>query len=277
MRAELGDPAGAEHGDPVGRPHRRQAVGDHDRGAARQGGLDRRLHVGLVVVVEVGREGRGSIVIRWLLPPVALIPIVIGAIRIWGESAGLMAFASIFGAAQSVLMIGQVGQPRSTPDYFPLIVMNSMLGGQFTSRVNMNLREAKGYTYGARTGFSLRKGAGPFSASADVQTAVTKESVVEFMKELNGIRGEIPVTQAELEYNKQSMIRRFPGGFETTNQIAGQLANVVIYGLPDSYFNEYIAKINAVKLEDVNRVAETILPAGSKMAIVIVGEKRRST
>ncbi len=176
------------------------------------------------------------------------------------------------GAAQSVINIGQIGVSRDNPDFFPLMVMNSILGGQFSARVNMNLREDKGYTYGARTGFSFRRGAGPFSASADVQTAVTKESVVEFMKELNGIRGEIPVTQAELEYSKQSMIRRFPAGFETTNQIANQLANVVIYGLPDSYFNDYIAKINAVKLEDVNRVANKYLTP-EKMAIVIVGDK----
>jgi zinc protease len=176
------------------------------------------------------------------------------------------------GAAQSIINIGQIGVSRDNPDYFPLQVMNSILGGQFSARVNMNLREDKGYTYGARTGFSFRKGAGPFSASAGVQTAVTKESVVEFMKELNGIRGEIPVTQEELEYNKQSLIRRFPAGFETTNQIAGQLSNLVVYDLPDSYFNEYIAKINAVKLEDVNRVANKYL-SPDKMAIVIVGDK----
>jgi zinc protease len=177
------------------------------------------------------------------------------------------------GAAQSVINIGQIGVARDNPDYFPLQVMNSILGGQFSARVNMNLREDKGYTYGARSGFSFRKGAGPFSASAGVQTAVTKESVNEFIKELNGIRGAIPVTQAELEYNKQSMIRRFPAGFETTNQIAGQLSNVVVYDLPDSYFNDYIAKINAVTLEDINRVSNKYLTP-EKMAIVIVGDKK---
>src|SRR4028119_2196011 len=109
--------------------------------------------------------------------------------------------------------------------------MNSILGGQFTSRVNMNLREDKGYTYGARTGFAFRRGAGPFAATAGVQTAVTKESVMEFLKEIRGIRGEIPITQAELEYNKQSLIRRFPATFETVDQIAAQLANSVIYNL----------------------------------------------
>ncbi|MCA1641306.1 MAG: insulinase family protein, partial [Acidobacteria bacterium] len=104
------------------------------------------------------------------------------------------------GAAQSVIQIGQVGVARSSPDYFPLLVMNSILGGQFVSRVNLNLREDKGYTYGARTGFDYRRGAGPFIASAGVQTSVTKESVVEFMKEIRGIRGEVPVTEKELGY-----------------------------------------------------------------------------
>lgn len=176
------------------------------------------------------------------------------------------------GAAQSVLTIGQVGVARNNPDYFPLVVMNQILGGQFSARVNMNLREDKGYTYGARTGWSFRRGAGPFDASAQVQTAVTKESVVEFMKELNGIRGAIPVTPAELDYNKQSLIRRYPAGFESVQQISNQLANLVIYGLPDSYFNEYIQKIQAVTIDDINRVANKYLTP-DKMAILIVGDK----
>lgn len=176
------------------------------------------------------------------------------------------------GAAQSVVTIGQIGVARDNPDFFPLQVMNSILGGQFSARVNMNLREEKGYTYGARTGYSFRRGAGPFEASADVQTAVTKESVQEFLKELNGIRGAMPVTQAELDYNKQSLIRRYPAGFETNGQISGQLANLVIYGLPDSYFNEYISNVQKVTIEDVNRVANKYLTP-DQMAILIVGDK----
>ena len=176
-------------------------------------------------------------------------------------------------AAQSVVSIGHVGVDRSNPDFFPLQVMNSILGGQFTSRINLNLREDKGYTYGARSAFSMRRGAGPFSATADVQTAVTKEAVAEFMKELKGVRGENPVTQKELEYSKQSLIRRYPSGFETVGQISGQLSNLVTFGLPDSYFNDYIAKINAVTLEDVNRVAKKYL-APDKMAIVVVGDRK---
>ena len=177
------------------------------------------------------------------------------------------------GAAQSVINIGQIGPSRSTPDYFPLIVMNTLLGGQFTSRVNMNLREEKGYTYGARTSFDFRRGAGPFAANAGVQTAVTKESVAEFMKELRGVRGERPVTPAELEFSKQAIIRGFPRGFETPDQIAGRLAAVVIYNLPDSYFNDYIANVRAVTLEDVTRVANKYLDP-SKMAILVVGDRK---
>ena len=93
------------------------------------------------------------------------------------------------------------------------------------------------------------------------------------MKELNGIRGSRPVTAAELEVNKQSFIRRFPAGFETVGGISGQLANLVTYSLPDSYFNDYIAKINAVTEADVNRVANKYLDP-SKMAIVIVGDRK---
>lgn len=139
--------------------------------------------------------------------------------------------------------------------------------------MNLNLREDKGYTYGARTGYTFRRGAGPFTASADVQTAVTKESVAEFIKEIKGIRGAIPVTPQELEYNKQSIIRGYPRGFETVGQISGQLSNLVVYNLPDSYFNDYISKINAVTLADVNRVANKYLTP-EKLAIVIVGDRK---
>ncbi|HEX8176770.1 MAG TPA: insulinase family protein [Pyrinomonadaceae bacterium] len=177
------------------------------------------------------------------------------------------------GAAQSVISIGQIGQARNTPDFFPLLVLNTLLGGQFTSRVNMNLREEKGYTYGARTSFDYRRGPGPFTASAGVQTAVTKESVMEFMNELNGVRGNRPVNARELEFAKQAIIRGFPRGFETPEQISSRLTDVVLYGLPDDYFNNYIARVRAVTLEDVNRAANKYLDP-SKMAILVVGDRR---
>ncbi len=175
-------------------------------------------------------------------------------------------------AAQSVIMIGQVGVPRDNPDYYALQVMNSILGGGGSARLFMNLREDKGYTYGAYSNFAFRRGAGPFTASAGVQTAYTKESVVEFIKELNGIRGEIPISQSEYEINKQSLIRSLPGGFETNGQIANQFSALITYGLPDSYFSEYARNISAVTLADVDRVADKYITP-DKMAILIVGDK----
>jgi zinc protease len=177
------------------------------------------------------------------------------------------------GSAQSVIYAGHIGVPRTNPDFFPLLVLNTMLGGQFTSRINMNLREDKGYTYGARSSFDFRRGAGPFTAVAPVQTAVTKESLFELMKELRGIRGEIPVTPEELEFSKQAIIRGFPRSFETPGQIGGRLETLVTYGLPDEYFNNYIPNVRAVTLDDITRVAEHYLDP-SRMAIVVVGDRR---
>ncbi|MDR0786968.1 MAG: insulinase family protein, partial [Gemmatimonadota bacterium] len=103
------------------------------------------------------------------------------------------------GAAQSEIRIGHLGIPRNHPDYLPILVMNAILGGQFSSRINLNLREDKGYTYGASSAFQTGKYLGPFVAGGGVQTAVTRESIIEFMNELEGIRGEHPVTAEELE------------------------------------------------------------------------------
>jgi len=177
------------------------------------------------------------------------------------------------GSVQSVIQIGQVGVPRSSPDYFPLFVMNRILGGASSARINLNLREDKGYTYGAQSAFSFRRGAGPFTAAAPVQGFSTKESVMEFMKEIRGIRGEIPVTPAELEGAKQSIVRGFPRNFETPDQIAGNLELIVTYELPDTYFNSYIERVQAVTLEDINRVANRYLQP-DRMAVVIVGDRR---
>jgi predicted Zn-dependent peptidase len=177
------------------------------------------------------------------------------------------------GSVQSIIQIGQVGAPRSSPDYFPLFVMNRILGGASSARINLNLREDKGYTYGASSSFSFRRGAGPFTAAAPVQGFSTKESVMEFMKELRGIRGEMPVSPAELEAAKQSIVRGFPRNFETPDQIANQLELIVTYDLPDTYFNSYIERVQAVTLEDVTRVANRYLQP-DRMAVVIVGDRK---
>ena len=177
------------------------------------------------------------------------------------------------GSVQSIIQIGQVGVPRSSPDYFPIFLMNRILGGASGARINLNLREDKGYTYGANSNFSFRRGAGPFIAQAPVQGFSTKESVYEFLKEIRGIRGEIPVLAAELEAAKQSIIRGFPRGFETPDQIANGLELIATYDLPDTYFNSYIERVQAVSLEDINRVANRYLQP-DRMAVVIVGDRK---
>jgi len=177
------------------------------------------------------------------------------------------------GAAQSVINIGHVGVARSSPDYFPLLVLNHILGGQFMSRVNLNLRENKGYTYGARTSFDYRQGPGPFAATAGVQTAVTKESVAEFLRELRGIRGEIPVTPEELATAKRGLTLSFPRGFETPAQIAARLADIAQYGLAPDYFDTWVANIERVSLGDIARVANAAIDP-ARLAILVVGDRR---
>ncbi|MBA2299251.1 MAG: insulinase family protein [Chloroflexi bacterium] len=177
------------------------------------------------------------------------------------------------GSAQSVIVVGHIAAARSTPDYFSLLVLNTLLGGQFTSRLNMNLREDKGYTYGARTSFGFRRYDGPFAASASVQSEATRESVVEILKELRGVRGERPVTPDELEYAKAGITRGFPRGFEISAQIAERLSDAAVYDLPSDYFNNFIQRVRAVTLDDVTRAAELYLQP-SRAAILVVGDRR---
>jgi zinc protease len=176
-------------------------------------------------------------------------------------------------APQSSVYIGQIGVERNNPDYYAVYVMNSILGGGSTGRLFQNLRQDKGYTYGAYSRFDYRRAAGPFTATAEVQTVSTKDAVAEFIKEFNGIRGAIPVTPRVLDTTKQAIIRGFPNGFETAGQINYQLSNLIVYGLPDDTFNNYITKINQVTSEDVNRVANKYLTP-DKMSIIIVGDRK---
>jgi zinc protease len=175
------------------------------------------------------------------------------------------------GAAQSSFRIGSVGVPRSTKDYFALSVMNTILGGTFTSRLMQNLRETHGYTYGARSRFDMRQSAGPFTASAEVVAAKTDSGLVEFMKELNAIRDTVPTV--ELNKAKRFLQLSMPGDFETTQQIANQLIPVVLYGLPLDYYNSYVANIENVTQADVHRVARQYVNPSS-LAIVIVGDRK---
>ena len=175
------------------------------------------------------------------------------------------------GAAQSSFRIGAVGVPRSTKDYFALTVMNTILGGSFTSRLNQNLREARGYTYGAGSRFDMRRAAGPFTASAEIVSAKSDSALLEFMKELNGIRQTVPAD--ELSRAKRYLQLQLPGNFETTQEIASALVPVALYGLPLDYYNNYVESVEAVTQADVTRVAQQYINPGS-LAIVIVGDRK---
>jgi zinc protease len=174
-------------------------------------------------------------------------------------------------APQASFRLGHVGVPRSTEDYFPLVVMNTVLGGSFTSRLMQTLRETRGFTYDASSGYAYRKFAGPFVSQAEIVAAKSDSALVEFMRELRGIRELIP--EDELTRAKRYLQLGFPAGFETTTDIANQLVPVVVYGLPPDYFNNYVRNIEAVTQQDLQRVAMQYVNP-DVMTIVIVGDRR---
>ena len=177
------------------------------------------------------------------------------------------------GAAQSELRVGQVAVPRSTPDYYALLVLNTILGGQFVSRLNMNLREDKGYTYGVRSGFEFRRSPGPFSVQAAVQTAVTADAVREVLGELSAIRGARPATPAELELAKSALTKGYARSFETAGQIGRGLAQLALYGLPDDTLERFVPSIHEVDIAAVTAAAERL--DLSRMTVTVVGDREK--
>lgn len=175
------------------------------------------------------------------------------------------------GAAQSVIRIGHVGVQRNSPDYYALRVMNTILGGSFTSRLNQNLRETHGYTYGANSGFTMRRLAGPFVAAASVVTAKTDSSLIEFLKELRRIRDSV-VPGEELSKAKAYITLGFPGDFETTFGTAQQFLDLLQNDLPLTTLQGFIAGINRVSAADVQRVARRYVDP-DHFAIVVVGDR----
>ena len=172
-------------------------------------------------------------------------------------------------APQSELRIGHLSAHRNSPDYAALLVMNAVLGGQFVSRINLKLREEKGYTYGARSGFDWRRGIAPFSLQASVHTAATADAIADCYAELDGIRGERPPSDSEMALAKASLTRGYPRGFETAHQVARAVAQLVLYGLPDTYFEEFVPRVSAIQSDDVVRVAERYLDPARTVTLVV--------
>jgi len=174
------------------------------------------------------------------------------------------------GAVQSELRIGHVGVARSHPDYFSLLVMNAILGGAFTSRLNLCLRERHGFTYGVRSGYSFRRSPGPFLIQTAVGTEVTVRAIQETLRELRELLADGP-TDAEVSSARDYLAGIFPLELQTTEQLAAKLAELAVHDLPDDYFEQYRARILAVSRDDVLRVARAhIRPAD--LTMVVVGE-----
>jgi len=175
-------------------------------------------------------------------------------------------------ASQSELRIGHVGLPRKNPDFFPTLVMNAVLGGLFGSRINLNLREAHGYTYGASSFYDWRRGPGPFVVSTAVQSEVTMPALREILGEIERIRSA-KITEDELSLARDYLDGVFPIRYETTAAIASALATLVIYGLPADYYDTYRSNIRGVTVDDVLKAARSHLhPA--ELQTVVVGDAK---
>jgi predicted Zn-dependent peptidase len=180
-----------------------------------------------------------------------------------------MVFVARDGAVQSELRLGHAGPSRSTPDYHALLVLNMVLGGQFVSRVNQNLREAKGYTYGASTAFDWCRGRGPFRLHTSVQTAATVDALREAVREVSEIRASRPPSEAELEVARAALTRGFPRSLETASQLARAGVQIALHGLPADAYAQFPRRVAAVSAADVRRAAEQHLDPGRLVAVVV--------
>jgi predicted Zn-dependent peptidase len=174
------------------------------------------------------------------------------------------------GSAQSVVSLARIGAPRGSEGHEAREVMNVILGGSFTSRLNQNLREDKGYAYGASSSFAPLPGAGPWTASSAVQTHSTGPALREFMNELRGMQESLP--EDEVERARNFLAMRYPAGFQSVAGIAGRLAEMVQFDLPPDYFNRYVDNILAVTPSDVERAARQFIDP-ENVAIFVVGDR----
>lgn len=173
-------------------------------------------------------------------------------------------------APQSELRVGHVGVPRSHPDYMSIVVMNAILGGLFSSRINLNLREKHAFTYGASSGFDWRRGAGPFVVSTAVKTEVTSRAVEEIMKEIDSMRAAAPLA-SELSLATDYLAGVFPIRFESTDAVAGAIASALINELPGDWFSTYRDRVREVTVEDVHRAAVNHVDP-SRLMVLAVGD-----
>ena len=175
------------------------------------------------------------------------------------------------GAPQSELRIGHLGVSRATPDYHALVAANMVLGGQYVSRVNLNLRADKGITYGVRTAFEFRRWAGPFVLSVSVDKAATALAISESIREISEIRGARPVTAGELSVGIAALTRGYARNFETFDQIARAVAQLSLFDLPDTFYSDFVPRIESLTPDEVTAAASRHLDP-SRLTTLVVGD-----
>ena len=175
-------------------------------------------------------------------------------------------------AAQSVFQFGEPGPARNTPDYFPIQVMNRLLGGMFQSRLNHDIREVKGYSYGVNSRFDFWRGPGAFRAGGSIVSAKSDSALIGFMTHFRGVQGAMPFTDDEVTVGKESLIQSLPSQFSTVNGIAAAISTLYTQDLPETYFADFAAKVNAVTRDDLVRVARQYIDV-DHMNLVIVGDR----
>jgi zinc protease len=188
-------------------------------------------------------------------------------------TAARLVIVDVPGAPQSQIRVVGMGAPRSTPDFRPMQLMNIALGGNFASRINMNLREKNGYSYGTYSQFVFRRGGGLFQVSGGVRTDVTAPAVNEVMNELQGILKN-PLTADEVARAKDGLANSLPGAFETSGNAVGNFSNVFTYDLGLDYYAKYAAQVRAVTGDQAQTIAQKYIVPGS-MVVVVVGDRSK--
>jgi predicted Zn-dependent peptidase len=265
-------------------PYGHLAIGTIDALATMTLGEVRALHrrayrPGRVVLVVVGGAPHAQVVDEiaeafadWIDPPDQAV--TAPGIGSPAPPAERMWMVERAGAAQSEIRLGHIGVSRTTPAYHALLLVNLVLGGQFVSRLNMNLREHRGYTYGARSWFEFRLGPGPFQMSASVQTEVTAAAMREAISEMTGIASDRPITASELDTARATLTRGYPRNFETTDQMARSIAQLALYDLDDDYFAAFVPRVAGLPLDVVrSAAAEHLHP--DQLTAVVVGDTAR--
>jgi zinc protease len=186
---------------------------------------------------------------------------------------GRVFFVDVPGAPQSVVQVMHLGPPRKAPDYHPTSIMSAILGGGFTSRINMNIREKHGYAYGAGGGFAYNRQGSAFRVSASVRADVTKESIQEILKEVRGILKDAAPTDAELVREKDGKILALPAQFATGNSTLSAFQDLIFYDLPLNYFDSFVPKVKAVDLAAVKKAASRYLKPG-QLQLLVVGDAK---